>query len=143
LNETDFLDYLKSINVSFNIATAAEKINVDFYFKTLNLKRWFSTDQIVYNDGSFQGKPDPEIFLIALRKLHAKPEESLIFEDSFAGIIAAENAGAGKIIIVNSHQANYDQWPYQVIRHFREVDAGGRKARVRLLPDAFQEGECV
>jgi beta-phosphoglucomutase len=118
----DFLDYLKCSGVPFTIATAAERSNIDFYFETLSLDRWFSIDQIIYNNGSFRGKPDPQIFLMAASLLHTAPEKTVIFEDSFAGIRAAENAGAGKIIIVNSHNVDYREWPYQVIRDFREVD---------------------
>ena len=117
-----FLDYLKTAGISFTIATAAERSNMDFYFDTLKLDRWFSLDRIIYNDGSFRGKPDPQIFLMAMNHLNAESQETCIFEDSFAGIRAAKNAGAGKIIIVNSQNIDYSEWPFEVIRDFREVD---------------------
>jgi beta-phosphoglucomutase len=119
---TDLLDLLKSKRIFFTVATAADKINIDFYFRTLNLHRWFRLDKIIYDDGSFRGKPNPDIFFKAMNTLNAEPAATLIFEDSLAGIRAAENAGAGKIIIVNSHNVDYSEWPYQVIRDFREVD---------------------
>lgn len=51
-----------------------------------------------------------------------RASETVIFEDSFAGISAAECTGAGKIIIVNSHNQDYDGWSYQKIKSFNEVD---------------------
>ena len=39
------------------------------------------------------GKPEPDIFLKALSKTGAAPEESLVLEDSEAGIQAAHAAG--------------------------------------------------
>jgi beta-phosphoglucomutase-like phosphatase (HAD superfamily) len=40
-----------------------------------------------------QGKPAPDIFLIAAERLGAHPEQCLVFEDSLAGVIAAKRAG--------------------------------------------------
>jgi beta-phosphoglucomutase-like phosphatase (HAD superfamily) len=48
--------------------------------------------------------------------------ETLIFEDSISGIIAAENAKAAKIIIVNSNNDDYSRWDYQQIKNFMDVD---------------------
>ncbi|WP_310604932.1 beta-phosphoglucomutase [Anaerosporobacter sp.] len=38
-------------------------------------------------------KPDPEVFLVAAKKLELEPEECLVVEDSEAGIVAAKAAG--------------------------------------------------
>ena len=40
-----------------------------------------------------RSKPDPEVFLVAAKKLGLQPEECLVVEDSAAGIIAAKAAG--------------------------------------------------
>ena len=39
------------------------------------------------------GKPHPECFLLAARKLHVAPAGCLVFEDSQAGVMAAKAAG--------------------------------------------------
>jgi beta-phosphoglucomutase-like phosphatase (HAD superfamily) len=39
------------------------------------------------------GKPDPEIYLLAAEKLGVDPRECLAFEDAPAGIESAHNAG--------------------------------------------------
>ncbi len=44
------------------------------------------------NDVS-KAKPDPEVFLIAASKMGVSPENCIVFEDSQAGIEAANNAG--------------------------------------------------
>lgn len=119
---TDFFRFLMAENIPFTIASASGKENIDFYFEHLALGRWFSYDNVVYNDGSFRGKPFPDIYLIAADKLKLKIRETIIFEDSFIGIQAAENAGAGKIFIVNSNNADYHEWSYDIITSFKEVD---------------------
>ncbi|MFC1569237.1 HAD family hydrolase [bacterium] len=117
-----FLNLLDSQKIPFAIATASEKINIDFYKKHLQLDDWFNDDQIIYNDGTFRGKPHPDIFLKALRRIKINPEASIVFEDSLSGIQAAENAGIGKIIIVNSNQQDYGELSYDIITNFKDVD---------------------
>lgn len=46
-----------------------------------------------------RGKPDPEIFLYALKETGAKREETVIFEDSDNGARAALNAGIPYILV--------------------------------------------
>ena len=119
---TDFFDFLTEHNIAYTIATASDKVNVDFYFDHLNLSRWFEYDKIVYNDGNIAGKPAPDIYLKAMAIIDRKPSEVTVFEDAVAGIRAAENAHSGRIIIVNSHNNDYDNWNYQIINSFDEVD---------------------
>lgn len=115
-------NWLSNNNIPFTIATSAGIENVDFYFEKMPLSQWFSVDKVVYNDGSFRGKPAPDIFLAAIKKLGIPANETVIFEDSVAGIEAAENAGAGKIYIINSTNDDYSRFPHEVITHFDSVD---------------------
>ena len=45
------------------------------------------------------GKPDPEGFLMATRILDVDPEEALVFEDSWAGLLAARAAGIRSVFV--------------------------------------------
>ena len=118
----DLFDFLHDKGIPFTIATSAGIENVSFYFENMKLNRWFRLDKIVYNNGTFDGKPNPDVFLAAALKLNLPPQETVIFEDSIPGIEAAESAGAGKIYIVNSYGENYSRFPYQIITNFNEVD---------------------
>ena len=115
-------DSLKARNIPFTIATSSDMTNIAFYFSELQLDRWFSLQSIVFNDGTFNSKPEPDIFLKAAALLNLQPEETIVFEDSIAGIRAAERAGAGKIIIVNSNNDDYTGYSHTIIRHFNEFD---------------------
>ncbi len=106
----ELFDYFKKRSIPMAIATASGKLNVDFYIKIFDLHHWFESSHIVYNDGSMRGKPYPDIFEKAINILGAKPEDVIILEDSIAGIKAAEAAGAGEIIIVNSCNGNYENY---------------------------------
>lgn len=119
----EFLDYLKDHHIPFTIATASGKENLDFYFEHLPLSQWFEYDKVVYNNGKIKGKPDPQIYQIAMSVINKKPEEVIIFEDAIAGLQAARNANAGKIIVVDSNDDDYTDWAdCQIIKNFNEVD---------------------
>jgi beta-phosphoglucomutase-like phosphatase (HAD superfamily) len=53
-----------------------------------------------------RGKPDPEIYLRAAERLGVKPCELLVLEDSVAGCLAADSAGAFPTIVIAEHNKN-------------------------------------
>ncbi|WP_165041900.1 HAD family phosphatase [Dysgonomonas sp. ZJ709] len=119
----NFLDFLKNNNIPYTIATASGKENLDFFFEHLTISNWFDYDKVVYNNGEIKGKPDPEIYQIAMSVINKKPEDVIVFEDAIAGLQSAKNAKAGNIIVVNSNDDNYNNWAdYQIIKNFDEVD---------------------
>ncbi len=99
-----FLDYLCEKEIPHTIATMSEKINVDFYIDVFNLAKWFNLDQIVYSDGTIPGKPAPDIYEIAAKKIGVAPENCIVFEDAISGIEAAKSAGIKRIIAVASKE---------------------------------------
>lgn len=95
-----FLNELKAAGIPMTIATGSYTPNVDFYFKHLNLNVWFDRSRVVLDDGTYPGKPAPDIFRLAAQKLNLKPETCIVFEDSYSGIQAAFAARVAKIIAV-------------------------------------------
>lgn len=98
----DFLNYLKENNIPRTIATMSEKDNVDFYIEHFKLENWFDIDKIVYSNGKIKGKPAPDIYEIAAKKLELSPTDCIVVEDAISGIEAARAAGIGKIIAIAS-----------------------------------------
>ncbi|MCH8625476.1 HAD family hydrolase [Lactiplantibacillus plantarum] len=97
---TDFLSVCLKNGIKLNIATASERSNVEFFFKHLDLEKWFDIESVSLNDGTLPGKPAPDMFLRAMENVDSNPYNSAIFEDSVSGIQAANNANAGKVILV-------------------------------------------
>ncbi len=95
-----FLTRMKERGIPAVIATNAGKGNMDFYFEHLGLERWFTYGQVVYDDGTLPGKPEPAVYLKAAAMAGFPPGECAVFEDSDSGILSAARAGAGKIIAV-------------------------------------------
>lgn len=68
-------------------------------------------DAIVDGNDVTNAKPDPEVFLIAAKLLNATNENSIVFEDSVAGIQAANIANMTSIGIGDDkilHEAKYN-----------------------------------
>lgn len=105
---TSVLDQLKLQDIPITIATATVIENVEFYFKVFNLDKWFSFDKVVYDNGTFPGKPAPDIFQIASNKLNLEPKDCLVVEDAYSGILAAKKAGIGKIIAIDPFGKNHE-----------------------------------
>lgn len=53
-------------------------------------------------------KPAPDIFLLAASKLGALPSDSLVFEDSWKGIRAAEEGGFQSVLVLNNLNRGLD-----------------------------------
>ena len=98
----EFLDYLKANNIPRTIATMSEKENVDFYIKEFHLEKWFDVEKIVYSDGIIPGKPAPDIYLIAAKRLGLDPKDCIVVEDAISGINSAKSAGIGKVVAIAS-----------------------------------------
>ena len=86
------------------------------YQDCLNLIDKF--EAIVDGTNVSKAKPDPEVFLIAAKQLEMPPEDCIVFEDSVAGVQAANSANMISIGIGDAkilHEADY------IFRDFTEI----------------------
>lgn len=97
----EMFDCLTERGIPFALATASPIENVEFYLEDLGMKKWFSLDRIVYEEGKLASKPDPAFYIEAARRLGLRPEDCAVVEDSPTGIQAAINARAGRIIAID------------------------------------------
>ncbi len=80
---------LREMGVKTAVASSSE--NATGILRQLQLDSLL--DAIVDGTQIQQGKPDPEAFLLAARKLRAPTAQCLVVENSEAGIVAAREAG--------------------------------------------------
>lgn len=98
----NFLDDLKKSGYKLTIATASGEDNLNFYFQSFQLTRWFNLQDVIYDNGHLKSKPDPDPYIKALAKLDLVAEQSVVFEDALSGINAARQAGIKQIVQINS-----------------------------------------
>jgi len=66
-------------------------------------------DFYLSNQDVTNGKPDPEIYNLAISKLGLKPEECVIVEDNENGIKSAIASGAHVLKVDTIHDVNYEE----------------------------------
>jgi beta-phosphoglucomutase len=84
----NILQYLKENEIPFSLGSASK--NARLILRMLGLYELF--DAVVDGNDVSSAKPDPEVFLIAAKKLNKDPHDCIVIEDAQAGIQAANNA---------------------------------------------------
>lgn len=75
-------------------------------------------DLIVSNEDVKKAKPDPEMYLTAIKKFGFKPEECIVVEDNPNGIQAGKAAGATVLEVATVYDVNYEN----IVRLIEEVE---------------------
>lgn len=117
----ELLNYLAAHDIPHAIATSSGAMNVEFYLEWLHLDTWFDAHKIVYDDGTLAGKPAPDCYQRAAARLGLPPETCVVVEDAPSGILAAQQAGIGRIYALGAaeNQAALREIPgvHDVIEH--------------------------
>jgi HAD superfamily hydrolase (TIGR01509 family) len=115
-----FLESARAAHIPMAVASSAPLINIEFTLRETNLAAWFN--HIASAEEMTRGKPDPQIFEITAEKLGFAPKMCLVFEDSYAGLEAAQKANMKVIGIASTHSADEISGNYPVVKDFKEVD---------------------
>jgi beta-phosphoglucomutase len=107
------LNYLKEKGQSIALGSASK--NARPILEKTGIINLF--DAIVDGNDVSKAKPDPEVFLRAAKLLNTPNENSIVFEDSVAGIQAANNAnmisiGIGDESILSEAKYNFKDFTY-------------------------------
>lgn len=97
----EFIEYIRSKGIKAAVGSASK--NTPLILEKTELADKF--DAVSCGLDTSKSKPDPEVFLIAAKKLGTPPEECIVIEDSDAGIEAAK-AGGMYVLAVGAAKAN-------------------------------------
>ncbi len=81
------------------IASSAPRRNVEVMLDVLGLGDCFAA--VVAAEDVTEGKPDPQVFLLAAARLGVPPARCIVVEDAPAGIEAARRAGMRSILLAH------------------------------------------
>ena len=115
----EFLGELKKNKVKIALASSSRMEKIDFVLNLLKIKRKF--DVVVSADDVKKGKPNPEIFLKAAKRLRIKPKDCVVIEDSVHGVRAAKRARMHCIGITNTFSRDKLKEADLVVGSLREV----------------------
>jgi len=97
----EFIAKCRARGLRVAVASAADLVKVTINLRELRFPPG-TFDVVVSGSDVVKKKPDPEIFLLAARKLGLAPEECLVIEDAVNGVAAAKAAGARCLAITTS-----------------------------------------
>ncbi len=93
----ELLEYLKEQGIKTAIATSSPMERTVLYLTSVGLQNCF--DELVSGYMVEKGKPEPDIYLYAAKKLNVVPKQCMVLEDSPAGILAAYRAGCLPVMV--------------------------------------------
>lgn len=91
------LEYFFVYNYKIALASSSARQLIRAVMDTTSIEKYFSV--VRSGECEIYGKPHPAVFLSALKEMQLKPDEVVVFEDSFYGGIAAKAAGMRTILI--------------------------------------------
>ena len=103
------LSYIKDNGYALALATATPVDRAGRYLKSVELYSFF--DQIVSAREVKRGKPAPDIYLCAAKRLGLDPKECIALEDSQNGIRSAFAAGCKTIMVPDLDQPTEEIMP--------------------------------
>ncbi len=93
----DVLEFFRKLNMPMAVASSSNPELIELVLKRFEIIDYFK----FFHSAKFEkaGKPAPDVFLTTARKLDVLPQECLVFEDSYNGILAAKRANM-KVVAV-------------------------------------------
>ena len=104
---------LRAMGLSVAVCSNSIRDTIDVIMQKADLARhlnFFLSNQDVKN-----GKPDPEMYNLAISRLGLRPDECLIIEDNPNGILAAQRSGAHVMQVSTTDEVNLDN----ILAHIR------------------------
>lgn len=97
-----FIKKLKSNGFKIGLATNSPYKIIPVVLKKAGISQYF--DIIFSAEFVELGKPDPAIYLMTSKELGINPENCIVIEDSYSGMLAAKKAGMKVVAFTNGNQ---------------------------------------
>ena len=97
------LEVIHKVGFVQGLVSSTPRENIDLITNELGIKHYFQ--EIISGYDVTEGKPSPQGYLLAARRLGVKPDSCVVIEDAVAGVKAAKNGGMRCIAVTNTHPA--------------------------------------
>lgn len=131
----ELLDGLTSSGVRLAIGSSGPRPNLELTVESCGLTGRFAA--IVALEDIDQGKPDPQVFLLAAQRAGVAPCRAVVFEDATVGIRAAKAAGMRAVGVTTTHPAAalWDAGADEVVDHLAGYDVATLVRRLQGAPE--------
>jgi beta-phosphoglucomutase len=112
---------IKNLSEKYQLAivTGSRKSIVNKILNHYELKKYFNF--IIYGEDFKSSKPDPECYLLAIKKTNIKIKDIVVIEDSQAGITSAKNAKLTVWALKTKYNQNQIKLANKIIRSHKEL----------------------
>lgn len=133
-------------NLGFLTALVSSSKNCLSIVQLTNLNQYFNVvvDGLDLQNLELNGKPQPDLFLEAAKRLHVKPLRTIVIEDSVAGVIAGKSGEFSKVIGVDRGKNSKDlkkAGADLVVKDLAEIDIEAKISELPLALQSFQKIE--
>ena len=101
-----FLDHLKNSGIKIGLATSNHHSLLEAALNCTGIYEYF--DSITTTDEVAKGKNNPDVYLLAARKLGVNPKECIVFEDILEAVRGAKLADM-KVVAMHDKAAKYQR----------------------------------
>ncbi|MBC2594600.1 HAD family phosphatase [Ruficoccus amylovorans] len=98
----DLLRGLKEAGIPCCVGTSSSRENIETIMDIAHLREYFA--DITSAEDVTVGKPDPEVFLVAAKKIDRSPEDCVVFEDAIHGLEAGRAGGMKVVGVATTHR---------------------------------------
>ncbi len=118
------LESLASAGVPVSLGSSTSRKNIEVCFAATGLARFFGPHYTGAEDVT-RGKPHPDVFLEAARKIAREPVRCLVVEDAHVGIEAALAGGMKALAVTTTHprESFETSGAARIVDSLAEVDA--------------------
>ena len=99
----EWLQWFHARHMPMAVASSAPPENIDYLIDTLQIRSFFNE---LVSGAEMPGKPNPDVFLEAAKRLNLSPAVCIVIEDSIAGVEAARQAGMRCIAVATTNPAH-------------------------------------
>ncbi|MBX9830883.1 HAD family phosphatase [Candidatus Babeliales bacterium] len=117
-----FQKKLATHHIPSGIATNTRREPLGFIANVMKFNDFFGDHVYCVDDVEYKPKPDPALFLFVAKKLGARPEECVVFEDSIHGFKAAQAAGMKCIAIQNESNKDLLHYVHGAITSYDQAE---------------------
>ena len=102
----NIIDHFYKLNLKLGVVTGAGRYGINSTLKGHDLAKFF--DVVSTSEDVEKSKPDPSVYLFALKELGLNADEAIAIEDTENGIKAAKAAGLICCAVKNEYSASHD-----------------------------------
>ena len=97
----ELMTSVKERGFQMALASSAPIENIQLVSQTLGISDCF--ESIISDKDVTEGKPNPQVFLLAAERLGVGPRDCIVIEDAVAGVTAAKRAGMYCLAVTSTH----------------------------------------